>query len=111
MLYEPKQLLMLDIYENNLYNIELELKDKYPTRDIKAIIATIRDENRLKAIFKEYSPEIVFHAAAHKHVPLMENNPTEAIKNNVFGTYNLVKVCDEFKTKRFILISTDKGYA
>ncbi|WP_052331818.1 UDP-N-acetylglucosamine 4,6-dehydratase family protein [Methanobrevibacter oralis] len=109
MLYEPKQLLMLDIYENNLYNIELELKDKYPTRDIKAIIATIRDENRLKAIFKEYSPEIVFHAAAHKHVPLMENNPTEAIKNNVFGTYNLVKVCDEFKTKRFILISTDKA--
>ena len=109
MLHNPKQLLMLDIYENNLYSIELELKSKYPNNDIKAIIANIRDEERMFDIFEEYSPEIVFHAAAHKHVPLMENNPTEAIKNNVFGTYNLVNACDKYKTKRFILISTDKA--
>lgn len=109
MLHNPKQLLMLDIYENSLYDIELELKAKYPDKDIQAIIANIRDKERMFEIFDEFSPEIVFHAAAHKHVPLMENNPTEAIKNNVFGTYNLVNACDKFNTKRFILISTDKA--
>lgn len=109
MLHNPKQLLMLDIYENSLYDIELELKAKYPNSDIKAIIANIRDEKRMFEIFEEFSPEIVFHAAAHKHVPLMENNPTEAIKNNIFGTYNLVNACDKYHAKRFILISTDKA--
>lgn len=109
MLHNPKQLLMLDIYENSLYDIELELKAKYPNKDIQAIIANIRDKERMFEIFDEFSPEIVFHAAAHKHVPLMENNPTEAIKNNVFGTYNLVNACDKYHTKRFILISTDKA--
>ncbi|WP_067040321.1 nucleoside-diphosphate sugar epimerase/dehydratase [Methanobrevibacter sp. YE315] len=109
MLHNPKQLLMLDIYENSLYDIELELKSKYPNNDIIAIIANIRDEKRMYEIFEEYSPDVVFHAAAHKHVPLMENNPTEAIKNNVFGTYNLVNACDKYHTKRFILISTDKA--
>ena len=109
MLHDPKQLLMLDIYENSLYDIELELKAKYPDSDIKAIIANIRDEKRMFEIFEEFSPEIVFHAAAHKHVPLMENNPTEAIKNNIFGTYNLVNACDKYHAKRFILISTDKA--
>ncbi|WP_458457070.1 polysaccharide biosynthesis protein [Methanobrevibacter sp.] len=109
MLHNPKQLLMLDIYENNLYDIELELKSKYPNNQICAIIANIRDEQRMFEIFEEYSPEIVFHAAAHKHVPLMENNPTEAIKNNIFGTYNLVNACDKYHAKRFILISTDKA--
>ena len=109
MLHNPKQLLMLDIYENSLYDIELELKAKYPDSDIQAIIANIRDKERMFEIFEEFSPEIVFHAAAHKHVPLMENNPTEAIKNNVFGTYNLVNACDKYGTKRFILISTDKA--
>ena len=109
MLHNPKQLLMLDIYENSLYDIELELKAKYPNKDIRAIIANIRDEKRMFEIFEDYSPEIVFHAAAHKHVPLMENNPTEAIKNNIFGTYNLVNACDKYHTKRFILISTDKA--
>ena len=109
MLHNPKQLLMLDIYENSLYDIELELKAKYPDSDIQAIIANIRDKERMFEIFDEFSPEIVFHAAAHKHVPLMENNPTEAIKNNVFGTYNLVNACDKYGTKRFILISTDKA--
>lgn len=109
MLHNPKQLLMLDIYENSLYDIELELKAKYPDKDIKAIIANIRDKERMFEIFEDYSPEIVFHAAAHKHVPLMENNPTEAIKNNVFGTYNLVNASDKYHAKRFILISTDKA--
>ena len=109
MLHNPKQLLMLDIYENSLYNIELELKAKYPNDDIVAIIANIRDRERMFEIFEDFSPEVVFHAAAHKHVPLMENNPTEAIKNNVFGTYNLVNACDRYNTKRFILISTDKA--
>ena len=109
MLHNPKKLLMLDIYENSLYNIEIELKKKYPNNDIQAIIANIRDKDRIFELFEEYKPDIVFHAAAHKHVPLMENNPTEAIKNNVFGTYNLVEACDKYKTKRFILISTDKA--
>ena len=109
MLNNPKQLLMLDIYENNLYDIEMELKGKYPNNDIRAIIANIREEGRINEIFEEFHPDIVFHAAAHKHVPLMENNPVEAIKNNVFGTYNLVNACDEYKTQRFILISTDKA--
>ena len=109
MLHDPKQLLMLDIYENSLYDIELELKSKYPNSDIKAIIANIRDEQRMFDLFEEFSPEVVFHAAAHKHVPLMENNPSEAVKNNVFGTYNLVNACDKYKTKLFILISTDKA--
>jgi FlaA1/EpsC-like NDP-sugar epimerase len=109
MIHNPKQLLLLDNYENSLYDIELELKTNHPNSDIRAIVANIREKERLDAIFETYSPEIVFHAAAHKHVPLMENNPTEAIKNNVFGTYNLVNCSDEFNVKRFILISTDKA--
>ena len=109
MIHNPKQLLLLDNYENSLYDIELELKTNHPNNDIRAIVANIREKERLDAIFEKYMPEIVFHAAAHKHVPLMENNPTEAIKNNVFGTYNLVNCSDEYNVKRFILISTDKA--
>lgn len=109
MLHNPKQLLMLDVYENSLYDIELELKTAHPNNDMRAIVANIREKDRLDAIFEKYSPDIVFHAAAHKHVPLMENNPTEAIKNNVFGTYNLVNVSDKYNVSRFILISTDKA--
>ena len=109
MLHNPKQILLLDNYENSLYDIELELKTAHPNNDIRAIVANIREKERLNSIFEEYLPEIVFHAAAHKHVPLMENNPTEAIKNNVFGTYNLVNCSDEYEVKRFILISTDKA--
>ena len=109
MLHSPSQLLMLDIYENSLYDVEQELKSKYLDSDIKAIIANIRDEKRIFDIFEEFSPEIVFHAAAHKHVPLMESNPMEAIKNNVFGTYNLVNASDKYHSKRFVLISTDKA--
>ena len=107
--YKPERLVMLDIYENSLYEIELELKAKFPKIKIDAIIGSIRDKNRLNKIFSIYRPYIVFHAAAHKHVPLMENSPLEAIKNNVFGTYNVVNACDEYKVKRFILISTDKA--
>ena len=107
--YKPKKLVMLDIYENNLYDIELELKDKYRDIEIDAVIASVRDKKRLREVFFEYKPYLVFHAAAHKHVPLMENNPLEAIKNNIFGTYNVVDACDEYNVKKFILISTDKA--
>ena len=109
MKYNPEKLVMLDIYENSLYDIELELKAKYPKAKIEAIIASIRDKKRLESIFEKYNPYLVFHAAAHKHVPLMENNPLEAIKNNVFGTYNLVNISDKYNVKRFIQISTDKA--
>ena len=109
MKYKPELLIILDIYENNLYDIELELKAKYPKAKIEAIIASVRDKKRLEEIFEKYNPTLVFHAAAHKHVPLMENNPIEAIKNNIFGTYNVVNVADKFKIKKFILISTDKA--
>lgn len=109
MKYNPKELVMLDIYENNLYDIEQELISKYPKEKIKAVIASVRDKKRLEEVFETYKPYLVFHAAAHKHVPLMENSPLEAIKNNVFGTYNVVNACDKFKVKRFILISTDKA--
>ena len=107
--YKPEKLVILDIYENSLYDIELELKSKYPKIKIEAVIASVRDKKRLEEVFEKHKPYLVFHAAAHKHVPLMENSPAEAIKNNVFGTYNVVNTCDKFKVKRFILISTDKA--
>lgn len=107
--HKPKKLVIVDIYENNLYDIEQELKFTYPKETIDAIVASVRDEKRLEEIFDEYRPYLVFHAAAHKHVPLMEESPLEAIKNNVFGTYNTVKMADKFGVKRFVLISTDKA--
>lgn len=107
--YNPERLVMVDIYENNLYNIEQELRFNYPNKNIDAIVASVRDKKRLDEIFAEYKPYLVFHAAAHKHVPLMEVSPLEAIKNNVFGTYNVVNCADKFDVKRFILISTDKA--
>ena len=107
--YNPERLVMVDIYENNLYDIEQELKFNHPTIKIDAIVASVRDKKRLNEIFEEYKPYLVFHAAAHKHVPLMETSPLEAIKNNVFGTYNVVNSADEYNVKRFILISTDKA--
>ncbi len=107
--YKPSKLVMLDIYENNLYDVEIELRTKNPKADIEAIIASVRDTKRLEQIFENYKPYLVFHAAAHKHVPLMEKNPLEAIKNNVFGTYNVVNASDKYNVKRFILISTDKA--
>ena len=107
--FNPKQLVIFDIYENNLYDIELELKEKYKNIEILPIVGSIRDINKLENIFEKYKPYLVFHAAAHKHVPLMEHSPLEAIKNNVFGTYNVVNCADKYNVKRFILISTDKA--
>ena len=107
--YNPKKLIIVDIYENNLYDIEQELKAKYPNIEICAIVASVRDKKRLEEIFAVYKPYLVFHAAAHKHVPLMETSPLEAIKNNVFGTLNTVNCADKYNVKKFILISTDKA--
>lgn len=107
--HNPKKLVMLDIYENSIYDIQLEIAGKYPGLDMEVLIATIRDEKRIKSIMKKYKPEIVFHAAAHKHVPLMETSPNEAVKNNVFGTLTLVKAADESSVDKFIMISTDKA--
>lgn len=107
--FNPKKLIILDIYENNAYELQMELKSKYPELDLEVVIASIRDFNRLKDIFGEYNPYVVFHAAAHKHVPLMESNPAEAIKNNIIGTYNVVKCSNIYKVKRFVQISTDKA--
>ena len=109
MQYNPEKLVILDIYENTLYDIEIELKSRYTSNKIEAIVGSVRDKKRLEQIFKEYNPYLVFHAAAHKHVPLMENSPLEAIKNNEFGTYNVVNMCDKYDTNKFILISTDKA--
>ena len=109
MKFNPKELVIVDIYENNLYDIEQELRMNYPEAKIDAIVASVRDKERLNEIFEEFRPYLVFHAAAHKHVPLMETSPLEAIKNNVFGTYNVVNCADEYNVKRFILISTDKA--
>ena len=105
----PKELIIFDIYENNAYDIEQELLRNYPGIHLKTIIGSVRDYDRLATIFKKYRPELVFHAAAHKHVPLMENSPNEAIKNNCLGTLNVVKLSDKYKVKKFVLISTDKA--
>lgn len=107
--FNPELLIIFDIYENNLYNIELELRAKYPNLNIKGIIGSVRDKKKLEDVFSKYKPYLVFHAAAHKHVPLMEVSPLEAIKNNVLGTQNVADCADKFGTKRFILISTDKA--
>lgn len=106
----PKKLIILDIYENNAYEIQQELIRNYKDKlNLDVIVASIRDKKRLDSIFDEYKPEVVFHAAAHKHVPLMEKSPCEAIKNNVFGTRNVALMADKYGVKRFVLISTDKA--
>lgn len=107
--YNPKKLLILDIYENNAYEIQMELERHYPEADISTLIGSIRDYDRMEAIFSKYRPDIVYHAAAHKHVPLMEKSPNEAIKNNCMGTLNVVKLADKYKVDNFVLISTDKA--
>ena len=108
--HDPKRLIIVDIYENNAYDIQQELLYRYKGRlDLKVEIASIRDKERMRQLFSTYRPDVVFHAAAHKHVPLMENSPQEAIRNNVFGTLNLVRAADEFQVKKFLLISTDKA--
>ncbi len=107
--YKPQNLVILDIYENTLYDIERELEADYPTANVKAIIGSVRDKERLEEVFSKYKPNVVFHAAAHKHVPLMETSPLEAIHNNVFGTYNVVNCADKYGVEKFVLISTDKA--
>ena len=105
----PKKLIIVDIYENNAYEIQQELKHKYPNLELIVLIASVRNTNRVNDIFKQYKPDIVYHAAAHKHVPLMEDSPNEAIKNNVFGTLKTATAAGECGTKRFVMISTDKA--
>ena len=105
----PKQLIIVDIYENNAYDIQLELRHNYPTLNLEVMIASVRNSKKMDKLFATYQPDIVYHAAAHKHVPLMEDSPNEAVKNNVFGTLNVVKAADKYKTEKFILISTDKA--
>jgi FlaA1/EpsC-like NDP-sugar epimerase len=107
--FEPKQLIILDIYENNAYDLQMELKYSYPDLNMKVVIASIRDFQRMDEIFSTNKPNVVFHAAAHKHVPLMEENPREVIKNNVLGTYNVVKCSHNYSVEKFVMISTDKA--
>lgn len=107
--FQPKTLIIFDIYENNAYDIQNELKSNFKDLKFTVLIGSVRDYKRLENIFCKYRPDIVFHAAAHKHVPLMEDSPNEAVKNNVFGTLNLAELSDKYKVKRFVLISTDKA--
>ena len=107
--HEPKQLVIFDIYENNAYDIQLELREKYPELDLVVIIGSVRDSRKLYQVFDDYRPEIVYHAAAHKHVPLMEDSPCEAIKNNAIGTYKTAYAAMAHGCRRFVLISTDKA--
>lgn len=107
--HQPKQLIILDIYENNVYEIQNELVTKYPSLDLVVLIASVRNTLRIEEIFKQYRPQIVYHAAAHKHVPLMEDSPNEAIKNNVFGTLKTAIAADKAGVQKFVLISTDKA--
>lgn len=108
--HHPKRLIILDIYENNAYNIEQELKRKYhESLNLLTLVASVRDIGKMRDVFEKYRPQIVFHAAAHKHVPLMETSPNEAVKNNVFGTLNVARLADEFAVETFVQISTDKA--
>ncbi len=106
---KPAKLLVVDIYENGAYELQMELARYYPEADIEVLIASVRDYDRLEDIFKRYRPDVVYHAAAHKHVPLMEFSPNEAVKNNCKGTLNMVRLADKYEVKRFVLISTDKA--
>ena len=107
--HSPKKLIVFDIYENNAYDIQLELRDKYPDLDLEVLIGSVRDSRRMNQIFEDYHPDIVYHAAAHKHVPLMEDSPCEAIKDNTIGTYKTAYAAMTHGCKKFVLISTDKA--
>ncbi len=107
--YNPARLIIFDIYENNAYEIQMELERHYPELQIITLIGSVRDYDRLEKMFKDYKPQIIYHAAAHKHVPLMEDSPNEAIKNNCLGTFNMAKLADKYKAENFTLISTDKA--
>lgn len=107
--HDPKLLIIFDIYENSVYDLQQELKHNYPDLNFIVLIGSVRNTHRINSIFEEYRPNVVFHAAAHKHVPLMEDSPNEAIKNNVFGTYKTAQAADRYGAERFVLISTDKA--
>ena len=107
--FHPRRLIVFDIYENNAYDLQNELKRRFPKLDLEVIIGSVRDRARVRGVFAALRPDVVFHAAAHKHVPLMELSPGEAVKNNVFGTLNVAQACDEFGVRRMVLISTDKA--
>ncbi|MBE5892079.1 MAG: polysaccharide biosynthesis protein [Lachnospiraceae bacterium] len=107
--HSPKQLIIVDIYENNAYDIQQELSRKYPELNLVVLIASVRNTLRMNNIFEEYKPQMVYHAAAHKHVPLMEDSPNEAVKNNVLGTYKVAQAADKYGVEKFVLISTDKA--
>lgn len=107
--YQPKQLIIFDIYENNAYEIQQELRRNVPGFEPVVLIGSVRDRDRVNSVFETYHPDLVYHAAAHKHVPLMEDSPNEAIKNNVFGTLNVAQAADRYGASRFILVSTDKA--
>lgn len=106
---KPGRLLIVDIYENGAYELQMELARYYPEAEVHVLIASVRDYDRLESIFKEYQPDVIYHAAAHKHVPLMEYSPNEAVKNNCKGTLNMAKLADKYEVKKFVLISTDKA--
>lgn len=108
-MYHPRQLVLVDIYENTTYDIQNELRHNFPNLNLVVLIASVRNTKRMDQIFETYRPEIVYHAAAHKHVPLMEDSPNEAIKNNVLGTWKVVQAADKWNVKRFVMISTDKA--
>lgn len=107
--HSPKRLIIFDIYENNAYDIQNELKTKFPGLQLVTLIGSVRDSRRIESVFRDYRPDIVYHAAAHKHVPLMEDSPNESIKNNVFGTLKTVRCADKYGAEKFVLISTDKA--
>ena len=107
--YNPKKIINIDVNENTIYFLELELRRKYPNLNIISEIGNVREREKMEFLFEKYRPDLVFHAAAHKHVPLMEHNPEEAIKNNVFGTKNIIDMSDKYEVERFILVSTDKA--
>ncbi|MCM1170972.1 MAG: polysaccharide biosynthesis protein [Clostridium sp.] len=107
--HNPKQLVLVDIYENTTYDIQQELRNSFPRLNLVVLIASVRNTKRMDMIFEKYRPDIVYHAAAHKHVPLMEDSPNEAVKNNVLGTWKVVQAADRWKVKRFVMISTDKA--
>ena len=107
--HQPKHLILFDVYENNAYDIQLELKKKYPELQLDTLIGSVRDSRKMFQVFEKYRPEIVYHAAAHKHVPLMEDSPCEAIKNNAMGTYKTAYAAMSHGCKKFVLISTDKA--
>ena len=107
--YKPSRLIIFDIYENNAYDIQQELKLNHPELNLTVLIGSVRNTSRIESVIETYRPDVIYHAAAHKHVPLMEDSPNEAIKNNVFGTYKTARAADKFGVKRFVLISTDKA--